>query len=330
MNELNKKLIKIKLVDGFPINEEFWKPLLEELNKKYRIEFSDTPDYLLCGCFSNEFLKYNCVKIQLLGENISPDFNLYDYAIGFDWMNYGDRYLRFPIYYYWKSDFDDAIHKHEKGDEYFLSKKRFCNQVVSNGKWNDTTRDNFFHILCKYKKVDSGGRHLNNIGYPVPDKKEFQSLYKFSIAMENSRKDGYTTEKILNAFAAGTIPIYWGNPLIKKEFNPKSFINVFDFSSLEECIEYIKEIDNDDSKYLKMQHEPIFTDDKYILKKQSCLYDFLCKIFDQPCNEARRIYNRETGYNSEYVKIIQKGWNLTMFYKKPIRVIRKLMKSFRG
>jgi len=34
--------------------------------------------------------------------------------------------------------------------------------------------------------------------------------YKFVIAMENIQKDGYITEKNINAFYSGAIPIYWG------------------------------------------------------------------------------------------------------------------------
>jgi len=36
------------------------------------------------------------------------------------------------------------------------------------------------------------------------------------------------TEKIVEAFAANCIPIYWGDPSISKVFNSKAFINVLD------------------------------------------------------------------------------------------------------
>lgn len=71
-----------------------------------------------------------------------------------------------------------------------------------------------FEALKKYKKVNSGGRYLNNIGRAVVDKIQFESRHKFSICFENSSYPGYTTEKIIEAFAAKTIPIYWGNPCV--------------------------------------------------------------------------------------------------------------------
>ena len=85
-----------------------------------------------------------------------------------------------------------------------------------------------FEELNKYKRVDSGGRYLNNIGRPegVRDKFAFQSEHKFSLTFENSAHLGYTTEKLLQGFSAGTIPIYWGDPAVENCFNPKAFINI--------------------------------------------------------------------------------------------------------
>ncbi|CAJ99309.1 alpha (1,3)-fucosyltransferase fragment 2 [Helicobacter acinonychis str. Sheeba] len=33
------------------------------------------------------------------GENEVPNFNLFDYAIGFDGLDFKERYLRMPLYY---------------------------------------------------------------------------------------------------------------------------------------------------------------------------------------------------------------------------------------
>jgi len=101
----------------------------------------------------------------------------------------------------------------------------------------------------QYKNVDSGGKIKNNLGYIVKDKLFFLQQYKFTIAFENSSYPGYTTEKLLQAFVTNTIPIYWGNPLIHKEFNTNSFINCHDYNNFEEVIERVIEVDNNDSRY---------------------------------------------------------------------------------
>ena len=59
--------------------------------------------------------------------------------------------------------------------------------------------------------------------------------YKFVIAFENLFLKGYITEKLLNAYFAGAIPIYLGPPDVNEYFRSESMINCQDFQSLEEC-----------------------------------------------------------------------------------------------
>lgn len=163
-------------------------------------------------------------------ENIVPDFNACDYAIGFEWMRYEDRYIRLPLYYLYPNICELMEEKHlQTLDEIRAMKTDFCSITVSN-----TNRDPIFKTIFKelsqYKQIDSGGLWHNNMGGRVPDKFAFDKKHKFSIVCENSAHSGYTTEKIVQAFAAGCIPIYWGDPSVSKVFNPKAFINVQDFS----------------------------------------------------------------------------------------------------
>ncbi|MCR5651302.1 MAG: hypothetical protein K6F86_09005 [Lachnospiraceae bacterium] len=252
-------------------------------------EMSDTPDYLLCYRYTGDtFLKYDGVRIFWTGEDVSPDFNLVDYAIGFDHISFGDRYFRRPLYLGYKEDWELAKKKHLNVDR-SAHERKFCNFVYSNGN-AVRQREDFYHILSKYKKIDSGGRYLNNVGGPVDNKCEFQKNYKFSIAFENASTPGYVTEKITQAFAAGTVPIYWGNPLVADEFNTKAFINCHDFSSFDEVIKFVKEVDENDELYYGFLNEPMCTDEQ--LKKaedtENKLEEFLLNIFTQPYEKAFR------------------------------------------
>lgn len=62
--------------------------------------------------------------------------------------------------------------------------------------------------------------------------------YMFSVAMENEISDIYYTEKILDCFLTGTIPIYWGTSKIKDIFNPDGilFLDEIDLKKLNEDI----------------------------------------------------------------------------------------------
>ena len=111
------------------------------------------------------------------------------------------------------------------------------------------------------------------------DKLNFIKDRKFVIAFENSCGDGYTTEKLPDAFHAHTIPIYFGNPNVGRDYNPKAFINVNDYNSLEEVVEKVIELDNDDDAYMAMLKEPPFVGMKH--RSVDELRDFFVNIIEK-------------------------------------------------
>src|SRR4029077_584759 len=176
------------------------------------------------------------------------------------------RHLRLPFYVLY-GDAQSILKGQENPAQILAQKTKFCSFVVSNHHpKKNKNREQFFHRLSRYKRVDSGGRFLNNIGGPVPGgpggKVAFLRQYKFNIAFENASIPGYTTEKIFEAMQARTLGIYWGDPLIGREFNTQSFLNAADFPDEEALIEKIIELDRDDAKYLDFVGQPYFHGDK--------------------------------------------------------------------
>lgn len=278
------KEIKIGFTDfwgNFNPEDNF---ITQVLRSKYRCVLSENPDYLFFSTFGCSHLKYDCVKIMFIGENLTPDFNLCDYALGFDWLEFGDRYMRLPLYLV-RDNFKDFIPNSTITDEVALNRK-FCSIVVSNTKNANPMRERFFRLLSEYKQVDSGGRLWNNIGGSIADKDHFISQYKFNIAFENSRSYGYTTEKIIDAMIADTLPIYWGNPLVHRDFNPKSFINISDYQTAEKAVERIMELDNNDDLYLQMLRESKVAD-LSMFGWEKRLIGFLSQIVEKPLDSAK-------------------------------------------
>jgi hypothetical protein len=273
-----KKKIKIDFSDfwgGFDKTNNYFYNLLKE---EFDVEISNNPDYLFFSLFGNQHQNYKCTKIFYTGENIAPPLGYCQYSFSFDYLN-DERNYRLPHYLLYDGYYELA---QQKNIDESLAKRKFCNFIVSNG--NCVERNNFFNELSKYKKVDSGGRFMNNLGYAIPDKRKFQSEYKFSIAFENNayrpQQPGYTTEKIMEPMTVNSIPLYWGNPLINKEFNTKSFINFYDFNSEKDMIDHIIELDKDDNKYLETIKQPWF--EEYNIpdnNKIENIKSFLYKIF---------------------------------------------------
>jgi hypothetical protein len=225
------------------------------LKKKYNVELSEDPDLFFFTHSYNgkrDYLRYNCHRVFLGWENARADWTCCDYVLDSDFVTGNPRHKRWPIWAAWN------INKlvEPKVPEMFLQKKKFACMVVSNADAPERVR--FFQKLSKYKKVDSGGRHLNNIGGPVANKMDFIKDYKFVLSFENSSYPGYTTEKLIEPMLVNTIPVYWGNEVVGKDFNTKSFVHVNQYASFEEAIEEIIELDKDEERYLKLVKQPWF------------------------------------------------------------------------
>ena len=237
----------------FNCNENYF---IDTLKKNYEIIIDGkNPELLIFSYLGKEFLNYpKCIKIFYTGENIRPSYWESDYSLSFDYPTYGGRNFRLPLYVLYGAN--EALLKPKNGREILAEKSKFCNFVVSNPICKK--RNEFFQLLNKVKHVDSGGKLYNNIGYLIENKLDFIKDYRFSIAFENSSFEGYTTEKIFEPMKVNSIPIYWGNSLIKKDFNAKSFINVHDFSTLQECVNYIVSLDDNTAELEKILNEPWF------------------------------------------------------------------------
>lgn len=273
------------------------------LRERFEIEITDCPDFLIASPLGAplEYLKYDCVRILFTGEPLVPDFNVFDYAIGFDYLSFPDtitknRYYRYPLCFYNL----ERLRQVSKGLTYkeakdVLEEKRiFCNFIYGH-KSAKGEREAILTEIQKYKRVESVGSYLNNTSdgtvIPYSEKKmEYLKLCKFTIACESISYPGFVTEKLVNPLYSNSIPIYYGNPLVSKEFNPHAMINLHDYDSLEKGVERIIEVDQNDDLYLKMLMEPKFISENYLEEMYSGLKEFLFSIFlQEPENAFRRM-----------------------------------------
>lgn len=125
-------------------------------------------------------------------------------------------------------------------------------------------------------KVHSAGRLNNNIADPVLkslmlataegrqsllQKMIFMSMYPFSFAMENTPKmRGYVTEKLIDSYVAGTIPLYSGTLVPSDGFNPLAFENVADYNFPQIFVDNVKHLANNPEKYEAVFKRPLFTE----------------------------------------------------------------------
>ena len=109
-------------------------------------------------------------------------------------------------------------------------KSKMISMISSNKNFTEGHRSRLGWVNSLRDQLDLFGRGFNEI----ENKEEGLCDYMFSVAIENAQYETYFTEKILDCFATGTIPIYLGAPDIGNHFNLDGIINLstnFDVSA---------------------------------------------------------------------------------------------------
>jgi hypothetical protein len=166
---------------------------------------------------------------------------------------------------------------------YCPHKQKFCAFVVQNG--GNGVRNQFTRLLSQtYKSVDCAGSWMNNMpgGATAPVDARvygdrylgFLQGYKFVICFENCAQPANLTEKLLNAWMSGAIPIYWGCPNVLQWLNPRAFLYLEDNShaAMKRLIERIRELDTDPEKYTAIWNEPLIDPVRGIPKEWTLSY----------------------------------------------------------
>ena len=303
----NEKIITIGFVGFHQTFDPIWNHITLAIRDDLPVAVADVargevPEYLFFSVFSKTHLDPRfdrCVKIFTCEENIRVPWHECDFAMSSDHLEEPDsRYLRLPIYARFLRHLKDhtglTLVKPEHpsyASGALAIKTKFCNFVYSNELAKE--RILFFEMLSKYKKVDSGGAVLNNMGGTrVGNKLKFLEGYKFTIAFENSRYPGYISEKLVEPMASFSIPIYWGCRRVGDDFNPFSFVcaNEPEGSGQSELVHHFEQVirrivwlDTHDDDYRLMMSEPWFHNNKPNTYCQpSYIKDFLtAAVFSQ-------------------------------------------------
>lgn len=244
---------------------------------------SEKADYILGDTFTPVIEHFKGVRILQTGENHAIDLNRFDYCLTHEFRE-DDRCHRYP---YWLiSCLGNPERRkrlleprHVTAEELEAEQRGFCAFVCRNPKGKE--RNALVRKLNERRKVSCGGPFMNNIGYNVDDKMEFQRKHYFSMAYENEAAPGYQTEKIVDAFTSNSIPIYWGNKHVGEEFNPKAFINANDFRSQKALVDYIIELSESPKDMAEMLSQPILQDPGVFEKSDKELLDFFTRIFER-------------------------------------------------
>ncbi|MDE6137739.1 MAG: hypothetical protein K2F97_09725 [Muribaculaceae bacterium] len=276
--------ITVKFVDFWPTFDEYDNKFLAAMQAGADVAVlpsssAEEPDILFysrCGLRHLDYQK--SVKVYFTGENDVPDFNECDYALSFHHLEFGDRHLRYPLYMLY--EYDELTSAPRVGAE--AAGRPFCSFLMRNSANCDPMRIEIVDAVeDMFGPIAYGGPWRNNTGGPVGEKIPFIARYKFNLALENTRLQGYVTEKILEPFVAGTVPLYWGPDDVVDDFNPEAFLRVGDYHAIGGFLDALSALNRDDRAYMKMLMAPKLNADRHV-DFDARLADFLGAVVSAP------------------------------------------------
>jgi hypothetical protein len=172
----------------------------------------------------SKFIKQGLVESII--ENRELVENTYDIIFTHDQrlLALGDKFKWVPAQGFWIKE--PKVYEKSKMISMIASNKRMCEGHIKRLEWVERIGS----------QVDLYGRGFNEIA----NKEDGLCDYMFSVAIENGQYETYFTEKLLDCFATGTIPVYLGAPDIGNHFNMDGIIILSDEFDVSEDIYYSK------------------------------------------------------------------------------------------
>lgn len=196
------------------------------------------------------------------GENERPPFGSWDAYFGFDYHLQSSNYAYLPLWFLTST----TLMKDTK-DSYWGSRLRATSSLLAERSLRVVApkfacafvgkayplRLHALKALSTVGKVDIFGPATR---HEVNKPSDIAKQYKFTICFENDVYPGYVTEKPLEAYLAGTVPIYFGHdPALY--LNDESMLNLFSFPNVSSWIEQVRRVNSNKSLYSKYYEAPI-------------------------------------------------------------------------
>ncbi len=104
------------------------------------------------------------------------------------------------------------------------------------------------HAIAELSDVGQVDVYGGSVGRPVPDKAAVARDYRFIVCFENDIYPGYVTEKPLEAWATGAVPL-WRGADPAGYLNDAAMINSANFTSLRDFREEVAGVDTDPARW---------------------------------------------------------------------------------
>lgn len=280
------KVCAVNFWQGFSLEYGLIKLLLNHAIGSFEVVSSEKEaDIVLTSVFpsyprirKNLNLKWPAFPEKTIGviwENERPNYKKYRFSISSDFDSYGGRNYRVPVWYMqlkWPNITRDMPHAGKDAWQTFEplveidsllhsrdvpgapDRERFCCFVAKN---EELHRKFAIERLSTIAPVDLYGPIT---GKPAQiSKYVLLKDYRFNVCFENSTFPGYYTEKLLQSWVGGCIPLYYSDSWFHMDFNPEAAINRIHFSTLDEFVGHVAAIHSSRNDMANLYAQPLLT-----------------------------------------------------------------------
>jgi len=201
-------------------------------------------------------------SIWYSGENVAPPQGTWDGYLSFDTFLGKDVSVYLPLWYLTSTDLFKSttesywggsvpkVRELLTGRELTIKKKKFV--VAFIGK-SYPLRLHTIEAISKIGRIDVFGESARNT---IKSPSKVATNYRFVMCFENDLFPGYVTEKPIEAYSCGAIPLYWGHDALGY-LNSKAMINLNEFNSIKDWTEHVSKVMSDFRLYKKIYEQPI-------------------------------------------------------------------------
>lgn len=284
---LDRRIVGLKATEGHQVRVYNWSRvyspdlwLVDFIEKRGLLSGKPKMKVGLYSIFAPDWLTIfdNCdLRVFVARENLHKlgmkswehqflDDKRFQLSIGFDKMNH-DQYLRIPFWMTWNTFQPTDTYEEVKARVRHMNSTQ--NHSYDNRKFAcflcshpDAGRLHLYERLSSVGRVDCDGKafHNNDTLCMVHQDNKLSYLrdYRFNLTPENSNDPYYCTEKLMEAFQAGTVPIYFGcnNQPEPDVINPKAVVFIEQEEIPEHQLKMIAELNSNKEAYLEFATQP--------------------------------------------------------------------------
>lgn len=205
--------------------------------------------------------RFSAASVWFTGENVRPPESEWDCFLSFDTDPMGGRNFYFPHWWEYVSLLGSSTH-------HFLGRPMVVDELMRFRSVRTDSRPGFacafignptaprMRAVNELSKVGDVQVFGAAVGKPVPSMAQVASQFKFVLCFENDLYPGYVTEKPFQAWAAGTVPLWWGlDPA--RYVNPEAVINLAALSGMDEFVDRVASLDSAPEAWEAMASQPI-------------------------------------------------------------------------